>query len=263
MKKKLGLALGSGGARGVSHVGFLQALEEAGIKADYVSGCSMGSIVGACYCAGIPMSFVKEKLLGVRLSQIASLTINPIRANGLFRMNRARKMMEPFLGEKQFSDLQTPFSCVAVDVITGKLVELKKGNVLDAIIASSTIPGAFTPASYDGMMLVDGGLLERVPTKEVRKMGAEVVVAVDVLGDLMLKKHPTNIIETLLRCFDIVDTRVTQRKRSAREKNLGLWLEPDLGAMDQYKVKDLEFAYNKGYELGQAHVEEIKRLIGE
>ncbi|MDE5896831.1 MAG: patatin-like phospholipase family protein, partial [Clostridia bacterium] len=78
MRKKLGLALGSGGARGIAHVGFLQALDEAGIKADFVTGCSMGSVVGACYCAGVPVSEMKERALKLRLSQIASLNVAPI-----------------------------------------------------------------------------------------------------------------------------------------------------------------------------------------
>lgn len=92
-------------------------------------------------------------------------------------------------------------------------------------------------------------------------MGAEVIVAVDVLGDLTVKKMPSNLVDTLLRCIDIMDTRTTQRKRQAR-RYVDLWLEPDLGAMDQYKVKNLAFAYEKGYELGKENIKEIKALIG-
>ena len=94
-------------------------------------------------------------------------------------------------------------------------------------------------------------------------MGAEVVVAVDVLGDLTVKKPTGNLVDTLLRCIDIMDTRSTQGKRRARSKIVDLWLEPDLGAMDQYKIKNLQFAYDKGYELGKENVEKIKRLLGE
>ncbi|MCI8343334.1 MAG: patatin-like phospholipase family protein [Clostridia bacterium] len=263
MRKKLGLALGSGGARGVSHVGFLQALEEAGIRADYVTGCSMGSIVGALYCAGIDMKTVKEKVLKLKLSQIASLNVTPIHANGLFRMNKARKLLEEYMGDISFSELKIPFCCVSVDMVSGKLIALNEGNVIDAVIASSSIPGAFTPVMKDNMMLVDGGVLERVPTKELKQMGAEAIVAIDVLGDLTVKKSPSNLVESLLRCIDIMDTRTTQRKKQSRSRNIDLWLEPDLGAMDQYKVKNLQFAYEKGYELGKENIDTIKKLIGE
>lgn len=264
MRKKLGLALGSGGARGVSHIGFLQALEEAGIRADYVTGCSMGAIVGACYCAGVPMEKMKETALKLKLSSIATLNINPIRNNGLFRFTKAKKLMEELIGQKTFSELEIPFTCVATDLIAGRVVELNEGSVVDAALASSSIPGAFVPAKIgENRLLVDGGILERVPTKELKKMGAEAIVAVDVLGDLTVKKVSENLVDTLLRCIDVMDTSSTQRKKRSRSKYVDLWLEPDLGAMDQYKVKNLQFAYEKGYELGKAHAEEIKRLRGE
>ena len=160
MRKTLGLALGSGGARGIAHIGFLQALEEAGIRPDYVTGCSMGAIVGACYCAGLPLETLREVALSLKLSKIATLNINPIRANGLLRFNKARQLLEEYLGDITFADLKIPFSCIAVDLAAGKVVELKEGNVIDAILASSSIPGAFTPAVIGDKTLVDGGILE-------------------------------------------------------------------------------------------------------
>lgn len=262
--KKLGLALGSGGSRGVAHIGFLKALEEAEIRADCVSGCSMGAIVGACYCAGVPLDTVKEKVVGLKLSHVAALNVNPIRANGLFRFTRARKLLETYIPpETTFRDLKIPFTCVATDLVAGVTVELKEGNVIDAILASSSIPGAFVPQSIDGKLLIDGGVLERVPTSELKKLGAEVVVAVDVLGDLTVARAeaPKNLIETLLRYVDIIDTRFTQRKKRVRRESIDLWLEPDLGDMSQYKVKNLAFAYEKGYELGKANAEKIRALI--
>ncbi len=263
MRKKLGLALGAGGARGVAHVGFLQALEEAGIKADYVTGCSMGSIVGGCYCAGVPVSEMKNRALKLRLSQIAALNALPIRANGLFRLNKARNLLTELVGDKQFDELDIPFCCVATDLYAGETVALSEGSVVDAMIASSSMPGAFTPFRKGEQCLVDGGILERVPTKQLKKMGAEVIVAVDVLGDLMQKQVTGNIVDTMLRCIDIMDTRATQRKRRSRAGIVDLWLEPELGDMSQYRVKqkNLLFAYEKGYELGKANVKKIKELL--
>lgn len=263
MPKKLGLALGSGGVRGVAHVGFLMALDEAGIHADFVTGCSMGAIVGALYCAGVSVPTMKEKVLKLKLSQIATLNVARIYAKGLFRLNKARVLMQSLMGDKTFDDLKIPFACVATDLVGGKLHVLKEGDVITAAIASSSIPGIFEPVELDGCLFVDGGLLERVPTRELKKMGAEVVVAVDVLGDLMQKKIAGNIVDNLLRCIDIVDTCSTQRKKAARSKSVDLWLEPELGAMDQYRVtkKNIETAYQTGYELGKANAEKIKRLM--
>ena len=219
--KKLGLAICSGGARGVAHIGFLEALEEAGIRADYVSGCSMGSIVGACYCAGVPLDVVKERILSLKLSHVAALNVNPIRSNGLFKFTKARKLIEEYIPpETTFADLKIPFTCVATDLVSGVTV---------------------------------------------KKLGAEVIVAVDVLGDLtaIRAEPPKNIVDTLLRYVDIVDTRITQRKQSMRRKSIDLWLEPDLGDMSQYKVKNLDFACERGYELGRANAEKIRALLEE
>ncbi len=263
MSKKFGLALGSGGSRGVAHIGFLQALEESGLRPDLVTGCSMGAIVGACYCGGASPQQMKEAVLGLNLTDLVSLNIAPFRKNGLMRLNKARRRMAELIGEKTFADLNIPFQCVATDLETGETVVLSEGNVLDAAIASSSIPGAFTPAEFGGYkMLVDGGILERVPTKELKKMGAEAIVAVDVLGDLTEQREPSGqLINTLLRVIDIMDTHTTMNKRRARMRYVDLFLEPELGAMDQYSVKNLQFAYDKGYELGVRNCGAIRKLI--
>lgn len=262
MRKTLGFALGSGGSRGIAHIGFLQALEEENIRADYVTGCSMGAIVGACYCAGVSMERLKTRALALRLSQIATLNLTPMRANGLFRLNKARELLLEFLGEKTFEELEIPFCCVAVDLKAGKLAELREGIVVDSALASGSIPGAFTPTTIDDKVYIDGGILERVPVETLKRMGADVVIAVDVLGDLTVKEVELNPVSVLLRCIDIMDTNGTQRKRQ-HSADADLWLEPDLGAMDQYKVKDLQFAYERGYELGKANRDNIKALIGD
>lgn len=263
MSKKLGLALGAGGSRGVAHIGFLQALEEAEIRPSYVTGCSMGAVVGACYCAGASPAKMRETVIGLGLSDLAALNIAPFRNNGLMKMTKARKRMAELIGEKQFDELEIPFQCVATDLLVGETVVLSEGNVIDAALASSAIPGAFTPASIgEHKMLIDGGILERVPTKELKKMGAEVIVAVDVLGDLAEAKEASgHLINTLLRVIDIMDTHNTMNKRRARMRYVDLYLEPELGNMDQYQVKNLEFAYQKGYELGVKYRDEIKALV--
>lgn len=263
MKKKFGLALGSGGSRGVAHIGFLQALEEADLRPDYVTGCSMGAIVGACYCAGATPKEMKKAVINLNLSDLATVNLAPFHQNGLMKMTKPRKLLVNLIGEKDFSELKIPFACVATDLITGKIAILDKGNVIDAALASSSIPGAFTPAKFgEYQMLVDGGILERVPTRELKQMGAQAIVAVDVLGDLTQVREPTgHLINTLLRVIDVMDTRSTMNKRRSRMRYVDLWLEPDLKDMDQYQVKNLPFAYDKGYELGLKYRGEIENIL--
>ena len=262
MRKKFGLALGAGGSRGIAHIGFLQALEEIGVKPDYVTGCSMGSIVGACYCSGVSPAKMKEFVLELSILDLTSFNIVPLLQNGFMQTKKARKLIVELMGERNFNQLKIPFECVATDLITGQTVELREGSVVDAALASSSIPGVFTPTKIgEYEMLVDGCLVERVPTRQLKAMGAEVIVAVDVLGNLMSEKPASgHLINTLLRCIDIMDTRNTQRQRKLRDY-VDLWLEPKLGDMDQYKIKNLDFAYERGYQLGVENRNRVKDLI--
>lgn len=262
MSRRLGFAFGAGGSRGIAHIGFLQAMEEAGIRPDLISGCSMGAVVGACYAAGITPSEMKKAALGLKLIDLAALNPAPFHRNGLMKTTKVRRKIAGLIGEKDFSELEIPFVCVATDLVGGREVVLNSGNVVDAVVASGSIPGVFTPASIgEYRMLVDGGILERVPTKELKEMGADVIVAVDVLGDLpRVKEVKGRLVDTVLRIIDIMDTRMTERKHLAR-KYVDLWLEPDLGGMDQYAVKDLAFAYEEGYKLGKTSVEKVKSLL--
>ena len=259
-KKTLGFALGSGGGRGVAHVGFLKAMEEAGVKADYVSGCSMGSVVGAAYAKGMPVDEMYKVMSRLRFFDLFSFGG---KAGGFIGTKKMRALLARYLGETQFSDLNIPFRCVAVDVITQSLVEMGEGSVVDAVVASSSIPTIFTPTIKDGLRLVDGGVLERVPVRLVKKMGADVVIAVDVLGFRQCKdpeKCPTAV-EMLFDVIDIMDNQRTKRYKAENKHIIDMWLEPDLGNMSPYSFKQLTFAYEQGYKLGTENAEKIKKLI--
>ena len=258
MSKKLGFALGAGGARGIAHIGFLQAMEEEGIKPDYITGCSMGSIVGAAYASGMSLDRLHEKVMALRFFDI----IKPTKQKGgLFAPQRVREFLARHLGELQFSDLKIPFHCVAVDMLTQNVVELSEGSVLDAVVASSTIPSVFCPTERDGMRLVDGGIIERVPCMQVKNMGADIVVGVDVLGTQNCKEDTPASINVLLETIDIMSNYITKRKFEDNQNIIDLWVEPQIGDMSQYTFRNLNFAYEKGYECGKENVETIKKMI--
>lgn len=256
--KKLGFALGAGGARGVAHIGFLMAMEEAGIKPDLIAGCSMGSVVGAAYAAGLTVEEMKKAACSLRLFDV----IMPSgKRGGLFDTKKVRRMLQYYIGDKQFSDLNLPYRCVAVDMDSQRLVEFSEGSVLDAVVASSSIPAIFRPMEKDGMRLIDGGILERVPCEQVKRMGADVVVAVDVLGWRSSQEKSMGTIGVLMSTIDIMDNYRTKRRREENADIIDLWLEPELGNMSPYSFKQFQFAFEKGYEIGKANAENIKRLI--
>lgn len=258
MKKTLGLALGSGGSRGVAHIGFLKALEEVGVHPDYITGTSMGAVVGAGYAAGLTVEEMKEAVFNLRLLDIITFSG---RRGGVSSTKKIRELLIKYFGDITFADLKIPFRCYAVDMISQELIEFSEGSVVDAVVASASIPVVFHPYEKDGMRLIDGGVLERVPVSQVKALGADIVVGVDVLGRRDASRETPNVLEILIETVDIMDNYRTARRRSDFKDIIDFWLEPDLGSMSMYDLRQIQFAYEKGYELGQAHANDIRKAL--
>lgn len=262
MSKKIGLALGSGGARGVAHLGVIKALEEEDIRPDYITGCSMGSVVGAGYAKGLTIDEMYNIVKKLKAIQLIDVTALPITRLALTRGNKMQKLILSKLGETTFDELKIPFRCVSSDLYSGRLVTLSEGKVATAVAASSSMPTVFPPVKLDGKLLIDGGVLCRVPTKQCKEMGADVVIAVDVLtntGDSVDKVK--NIISMIMRVFDMMDYNGSEMKKQLYGTENEVWLTPEMKGMSQYAVKDADKAYAEGYETAKAHMDEIKELI--
>lgn len=259
--KKLGLALGSGGARGVAHIGFLQALEESGIKPSFISGSSMGSVVGACYAMGMRPKEMFNEVLKLKAKDIVDISPSTLKAGSLLSSKKLHQTLAKYMGGVQFEDLHIPFRCVGVDVISGKEVIFSQGDLTTAVQASSSIPLFFQPVDYDDMLVCDGGVLCRVPIKTVKQMGAQVIIGVDVLGPLREIEEINGVIGYFLRLIDIYDCRITDIHR--KENPANLFLAPDLGDMSPYRIstEKIKFAYVQGYKTAKAHMDEIISLI--
>ncbi|GAB4216550.1 MAG: patatin-like phospholipase RssA [Synechococcales cyanobacterium] len=179
MTKTLGLALGSGGARGWAHIGALRALQKAGIPVNYVAGASIGAFVGGIYAAGQLdelEGFVRQLDWKLLLSYFDLTFPN----RGLLDGNRVYELMAEYVGELCIEDLPTPFCCVATDLLKSQPLLLKSGSLVEAIRASIAIPGVFTPLEKDNTYLADGGIVNPVPVDVVRQMGADVVLAINL-----------------------------------------------------------------------------------
>lgn len=262
MSKTLGLALGSGGSRGVAHAGFLLALEEAEITPDYIAGCSMGAVIGACYAKGMTATQIKDAILDIKMRDIVDVSVAAISKMSILRSKKMRDLLVEYLGDTNLEDMEIPFRCVATDLMSGKLHTFKKGSAVKAVQASSTIPTIFRPVKSGSALYIDGGCLCRVPVKTVKDMGADVVVAVDALknaAEPIDKVH--NIVSMALRVFDIMDTHQTNQRRELEKDLCDLWLEPEMKGMSQYVIKHLDKAFDAGYELGKDNVRIIKNLL--
>jgi len=178
---KFGLALGSGSARGLAHVGVIQVLEAYGIPIDIIAGTSIGSVVGSLYAAGASIDQLEEAALSMKKSTTLFLIDPTLPHSGLISGKKIEEMLNDLaLEDKTFDDLKIPFAAVATDVESGAEVILNQGKVIDAVRASISIPGIFTPVKYQNYYLVDGGVVDPVPVDVVQKMGADIIIAVSL-----------------------------------------------------------------------------------
>jgi len=180
-RPKLGLALGSGSARGWAHVGIIRALIENAIAPDVVAGCSMGAMIGAAFAAG-RIEQLEAWALSLDGRGVFGLLDLGFRG-GLLKGNRLLDYFHGNIVACQFSDLDLPFAAVATDLASGEEVWMRDGTVSDAVRASCAVPGLFKPVLHDGRYLVDGSVVNPIPVSLCRAMGADIVIAVDLGSD--------------------------------------------------------------------------------
>ncbi len=179
-RPRVGLALGSGGARGWAHLGVIEALEKEGIEISCVAGASMGALVGAVYCSG-KLDMLREVALTLDARTVLSYFFEmKFPRSGLIDGDRVLKFLREFIMPADIEALPIPFAAVATDLFSGEGVTIREGDVLDAVRASISIPGIFTPVKRNDGYLVDGGLVNPVPVDVCRRLGAEYVIAVRV-----------------------------------------------------------------------------------
>lgn len=184
----IGLALGSGSARGWAHIGVLRALERAGIVPDVVCGTSIGALVGAAYAAG-EIDRLEPWVRGLKWQSVVGL-LDWKMGGGLMAGGKLVNFFRSQYADVGIEQLPKPFGCVATDLANGREVWLRSGSVIDAVRASIALPGVFTPALQDGRWLVDGGLVNPVPVSLCRAMGADIVIAVDLNWELVMRRRP-------------------------------------------------------------------------
>lgn len=202
--KRLGLALGSGAARGFAHLGVLQALEEKDIEVDLVSGCSIGALIGALYCSG--MSIMEIIDLAVDMEPWDWIDISVPR-KGLVQGRKLEHLIKKLTGDKRFDQLEKPLAVVAADLRTGERVIFDSGYVYKAVRASVAIPGIIAPLELEGRILADGGLVDPVPVDLVKSMGADLTVGVN-LGSWMGDRDMDSIYDIIIRSIDILQNEI-------------------------------------------------------
>ena len=218
---KLGLALGGGFARGLVHIGVLKALEEASIPVDFVAGTSVGSIIGACYCAGMNAVELEEIARAARFKDFARWTLSRY---GFCSNDRITQFCGRVLRVTAFEDLKIPLAVTATDFHTGEAVVFTKGPLVAPIRASCAYPGMFHPVIIDGRSYIDGMLAYAVPTTPLRALGAERVLGIYLSAHWAHNREPRHMFEVIGQCFSIAQERMCELWK----KDADLVVEPNV-----------------------------------
>ena len=187
-RPKIGLALGSGSARGLAHLGVIRAIEDAGIKVDFIAGTSMGALIGAIHAAG-KLDELEAAFRTFDWKMTASFFDVVLPKSGLLDGAKVSELVRAHIHADTIEMLAKPFAAVATDIVSGEEVVIRSGDVIEAVRASISVPGIFTPVRSNGRILVDGGLTNPVPVSAVRAMGADIVIAVDLNHEIIAGKN--------------------------------------------------------------------------
>jgi NTE family protein len=267
--RHVGLALGGGAARGLAHIGVLEVLEEAEVPIHRIVGCSAGSVVGALFAAGVSAKQIHELALNLRWSTFSTLSLLPRRLSlsvsltgfslGLLDLDKLIGWLEGLLGDTpEFADLRMPFAAIATDIVTSELVIMNEGAVGPAVRASCSVPGIFTPCRRDERLLVDGGVVANLPVQVVRQMGAEYVIAVDLLpfpGEH--RKEPENIVDlTLTSLYALI------RANQGYGEQAECVIAPDIAHFSLIDLTAAEGLIAAGRAATEAQLSKIRRDLG-
>lgn len=284
-KPKIGLVLSGGGAKGFAHIGVLKVLEQAHIKIDYIAGTSMGAVVGGLYASGynatqidsifkntdfdellqdyIPRS--SKSFYEKRNDQMYALTLPfqklkigiPIAlSKGMYNYNLLSKLTHKVRHVRDFNKLPIPFLCIATDIEKGEQVVLNEGFLAQALLASSAFPSLFSPVEIDGKLLIDGGVVNNYPVEEIRKLGADIVIGVDVQDDLKDRKSLKDATRILVQITNLDMIKAMQEK----QKLTTIYIKPDVKDYGVISFADGQEIIKKGEEATFAVYEQIKKL---
>ena len=217
----IGLALGGGFARGIVHVGVLKVLEEEGIPVSCIAGTSVGALIGAAYCSGVTPSELEKIAARVRFRDLARWTLSRY---GFASNLRMINFLSKILKVHTFEELQIPLAVTATDFNSGEGVVFRSGRLNEAVRASCAYPGVFLPVKVNGRLLIDGMLAHSLPTKPVRDMGADKVLAVSLRSHWKGKDGPRHIFDVIGQCFSIAQEMNCTTARQCAD----LVIEPDV-----------------------------------
>ncbi len=239
--KKLGLALGGGATLGAAHIGVLKAIEEMSIDVHCISGTSIGAYIAALYAFEISISDIEDEISGLDWLDISSFSLVKLKF-GLLTNDKLGDSIEKLLGDVRIEDARIPLAIVATDIANCKKIVLTEGSLSQAVMASTSVPGIFSPVEIGDQMLVDGGLVENVPVSPLRELGAGIIVGVDLNADRSYRK-PDDLVDVLINSIDLAIDNATQLQTSKAD----LVISPKLRAYSRTDSAQVGELVDEGY----------------
>jgi len=280
---KIGLALGGGGARGLAHIGVLKVLQREGVPIHAIAGTSMGAIVGGAFSLYQDAHFLEQQAFRIRekIPEFEKISITDLPKHRRFVIHRfltflkeiyllnlgatrkwfvdqdtARKLLVEIFDEKEFSDSKIPFTAVSTDLRTGEEIPLREGKMVDAVLASMSIPGYFQPIEMGSHLLVDGGVTSLVPVDAVRQLGVDVVIAVNVERGVWRQRFDHGI-DILFQVDDIRGSELNRMKLASAD----VVICPKVQHINWAQFSRMEEVIRRGEEAAREALPEIKRVI--
>lgn len=254
MKKPvIALALGGGAAKGFAHIGVLKALEEHGIEAEVVSGCSAGALIGGLYSAGVSAEEMQRIAERVESRDWIDLTLPTL---GVVKGKKIQKMIVDIIGYKNIEDLDKKFISIATDLNSSSKYVFNKGPLHTAIRGSISFPGVFEPLIIDNMTLVDGALIEVVPTTELKALKVDLIIAVD-LGTTKLDQGNVNILDVLVQTIELL----TEKAQGNVETDADIVISPNLCDIGPSRFDLAKQSIDIGYSAALLKIGEIEEFL--
>ncbi|EEL49622.1 Uncharacterized NTE family protein ylbK [Bacillus cereus Rock3-44] len=250
---KIGLALGSGGAKGFAHVGIIKVLREANIPIDMIAGSSMGALIGTFYAAGCNVERLYRMATVFKRKYYLDFTVPKM---GFISGKRVKDMIKMFTYNKKIEELDIPTAVVATDILKGEKVVFTSGSIADAVRASISIPGVFVPEKIDGRLLVDGGVIDRIPVSVVKGLGADIVIAVDV-SPIKVNGDVTSIYDVIMQSIEIMQHELVVNRQIASD----LMMRPAVEQFSSRAFTHIEDIIRVGEQEAEKHIQKINLLI--
>ena len=252
--KKIGLVLGSGGLRGMAHIGVLKVLEEENIPIAFIVGCSIGSLVGGLYASGYSAKRLERMAKCVKRSEWIELVFPRM---GLFSGKKILTAIDKMTRQQMMEETRVPLYIVATDLYRGERVVLQNGNLAEAICASCAVPGIFEPYAKDGTLYVDGALVDPIPVDVARTIGADIVVGVDLMHGSNVPAIES-IFDVVLQSFEVVQRQLGREKY----EDADMMIYPAVSHFSQSAFDKVRECILIGEYAMRAQIDELRKLIG-